>query len=510
MSHNVMRHAPRVQAEHRSLDDYLRSVLSPAELQRPLLVSFTQWDFAIGAVAETAMTLAGMGSEVSVALWSDRTPLRDVGWQVQNSLCTVFRSPSIDQRLRQGLIAAGLPGRTFADPPLRRWRPEGEISLPDDLPRRAVRELTYRGTPMGRAIVQVPPSKATPTSDEYPWPRRYVNRAARSYAYVYDQTLRLMRTREITCLFSYNGRFLHDRAAAAAAETLGIPVLSYDQGGMETDFDLTGDALHDWAALQARILRMYDNWSPDERDVLGSAWFEDRATHADPTNRGFTDGQVIGTGVPDDPSRPTVAYFSSSNDEVAELEIDWSQYHGDQAGALQSVAQACRDLGYRLVVRTHPHKRIKPTQDLEEWLAAVASADPDIHFDQNSDVDSYTLMRQADVVVTYVSTTGVEAAYAGRPVIVMGPAFYADLACVTPAPSGSDLHSLLQSRRPGRREDAIAVGLMVKRRGFAYTYVEWEGSGPRMLAGVPLTEPSELVRHLSDRWRRIHSAWLAR
>jgi hypothetical protein len=510
MNATVTPHPPRVRAERASLEAYLESVAAAGQLERPLLVSFTQWDFAVGAVAETAMTLNGMGSRVSVALWSDRTPLRDVGWQVQNSLCTLFRSPSIDQRLEEALLAAGLPPGTFVTPPIKKWRPAERLDLGRDRSRGAIRQLAYRGSRMGRAIVQVPPSKETPTSDTHVWPKRYLDRAARSYAYVYDQSLQLMRDLGTTCLISYNGRFLHDRAAAAAAETLGIPVLSYDQGGLETDFELTRDALHDWDAFRQRMLAMYRDWPIDERDEIGSAWFEDRMTHRDPTNRGFTDGQVIGQGVAPDPSRPTVVYFSSSNDEVAELEIDWASYYGNQAGALHEVAAACRELGYRLVVRTHPHKRIKPTEDLQEWLSAVAEARPDVHFDQDSDVDSYTLMRQADIVVTYVSTTGVEAAFASRPVLVMGPAFYSGLPCVTPATTPEALRAALTNPIAGDLDSAVAVGLMVKRRGFAYSFVQWDGRGPRTLAGVPIEEPRELVRHLSDRWRRIHSAWLAR
>lgn len=485
-------------------------MLEPEQLARPLLVSFTQWDFAVGAVAETVMTLHGMGSEVTVALWADETPMRDIGWQVQHTFAALLGSPSIDQRLRSALSAAGLPAWAFASPPIPRWRPAEPIALPPVLTRGAIRDVTYRGTAMGRAILQVPPSPMTPTTDSYVWPRRFVQRSAKSYAFVYDQALELIRQRDITCVISYNGRFLHDRPVAAAAETLGLPVLAYDSGGSDTDFDLTREPTHDWSAYQQRMLRMYETWAPDERAALGREWFEDRIAHADPANARFTGGQTRGRGIEPDSARPTAVYFSSSNDEIAELEISWDQYFGSQASALKQAADACRGQGYRLVVRTHPHKRHKPPEDLSEWLAAVSVAQPDVHLDQNSNVDSYTLMRQADVVLTYGSTTGIEAAYLGRPVIVMGPSIYDELGCATRVRTREELDVALAGPVVGSHDVTLAVGLMIKRRGFAYSYVEWDGVGDRVLAGVPLTEPSETVRHLSDRWRRIHHAWLTR
>ena len=88
-----------VRAEHSSLEEYLREVLTPEQRERPLLVSFTQWDFAVAAVGEFVMTLDAMGSDVSLALWSDDTPLRDVGWCVNHRIASTLRSPTIDQRL---------------------------------------------------------------------------------------------------------------------------------------------------------------------------------------------------------------------------------------------------------------------------------------------------------------------------------------------------------------------------------------------------------------------------
>lgn len=502
-------HPPRIWAEHESLEAYLRGVLSDSQLARPLLASFTQWDFAVAAVGETVVTLHEMGCAVRLALWSDETPLRDVGWQVEHWIAGLLGSPTIDQRLRQGLQAAGLPESTFV--PVRRgWRPAEALPALPVVNRSGIRGMTYHGAPLGRGILEVPPHADVPVTDDYLWPRHYVAAAARSYAFVFDQTCRVIEEQGSTAVFAYNGRFLHDSAVAAAAARYGLPVLAYDTGGLETDFDLTIDATHDWSALQARMRSMYERWPADARDSVGAAWFLDRAGHTEANNAFFTGGQRLGEGIDRRDDEVVVTYFSSSGDEIAELDLDWADYFGGQPGALAAVAAACRDLGYRLVVRTHPHKRHKPARDVQDWHAAVAAAGPDVHLDEHSPVDSYTLMRQSDVVVTYGSTTGVEAGFAERPVIVMGPSAYDELGCAVRVRTVDELRQALVERRAGTSASAIPYGLMMKRRGFAYRYLVREPDGSRSLAGVPIIEPTPLVRHASHFLNRLRRRWLTR
>ena len=503
------RHLPVIRAEHDSLDNYLRSVLTAEELARPLLVSFTQWDFAVAAVGETVMTLHGMGSDMSLALWSDETSLRDVGWQVHHTVASMLRSRTIDQQLRKGLLKAGIPKSAFV--PVRRpWAAVGEIPRCETLNRSSIRTLTYRGAPLGRGILEVPPGADVPVTDDYLWPRKYVEAAARSYAFVFDQACRVIEERHSTAVFAYNGRFLHDSAVAAAAARYGLPVLAYDTGGLETDFDLTIDATHDWSALQKRMITMYKAWPAPEGEQLGASWFLDRSSHAEANNARFTGGQELGRGIDRSEDEVVVVYFSSSGDEIAELDLDWADYFNGQPGALLAVAQECRRLGYRFVVRTHPHKRYKPERDVQDWHQAVAASQPDLHLDEYSEVDSYTLMSQADVVVTYGSTTGIEAGFAGRPVIVMGPSAYDELGCAVRARTVDELGQALQTRSAGTRVDAIPYGLMMKRRGFAYSYVTREEDGSRSLAGVPIVEPRELVRHISHAINRAAKKRLVR
>jgi hypothetical protein len=506
----------RIRAEHESLAQYLQLHLSPEQLQRPVLPSFTQWDFAVAALADMTISLSNMGAVPTVALWSHDTPLRDIGWQTDRRIASLLRSPTIDRTVELALVNSGMSADTVVTPPIKNWTPQGKLPVPADYSRETIRQLMYRGSPLGRAILQAPPSSQTPSHNSHTWPKKYVDRAIRSYAFVFDQVTELISQARATCAFIYNGRFLHDSAADAAAIAAGIPCLYYDTGGLHTDFDVTIDNTHDWARLQERMTDMFSNWPDSERQELASRWFEDRIHHIETANQMFTGNQVRGSGISsvdgNTSEKPTVVYFSSSGDEVAELDLDWSKYFYSQEEALASVKSACDSLGYSLIVRTHPHNRVKPAEDVRRWVAAVESVGPDIHLDHESPADSYTLMKEASAVVTYGSTTGVEAGYQGRPVIVMGPSAYDLLGCARRVTSMQELTQALRDlvNTPPNSESirfgSLPYGLMMLRRGFTFEHVN---SQTRELGGVNITEPSELVRHLSHALNRRTKARLA-
>ena len=490
-----------VRAERDSLQEYLEAVLTSTQRERVLLLSFNQWEIATCTVGEVAVTLHEMGTQPLVGLWANDTPAKDVGWTTSRTLARALLSPTRDERLRRALRRAGIPRESFVRPPLHPWRPAGPLPPVDKLYRTTIRALEYRGGEVGRAILQVTPDRNTPVTDEHQWPRAWVESAVTSFAWVYDQTEALIREHRATAAMVFNGRFLHDAAVAAAAGHAGLPVLAYDFGGNDTDFDLTIDDTHDWSALQGRIRDLYDRWDPQERDALGSRWFEERRTHADPRNTLFVESQTIGSGIAKPEGKRLVAYFSSSGDEISELDLEWGDYFYGQEGALAAVAEACRSLPETmLLVRTHPHKRMKPERDVRDWHKAVEAAAPEIHLDEFSDIDSYTLMRQADVVVTYGSTTGVEAGYAKRPVIVMGPSAYDELGCAVRVKTLEQLRAVLANPEPGQWQGAVAYGLMMLRRGFTYQHCRLERAKIWTLRGAKVTDSANLILKLSHWW----------
>ena len=491
-----------IQVEHPDLGQYL-SGLAPDSLSRVGVVSFTQWPFALAALAETAIELRRLGSDVTLALWSSNTPMPDTGWSTHHGVARLFGSRTADDALKMALLDWGFAQTAFTKPPLRKWGVPECVRVKIPLNRSAIRSLTYRGSPMGRAMLQVRPDTETPTTDTYLWPQRLLDAAAGSFAWAYDQTTELIRQKSLTCLIVYNGRFLHDRAVSAAGQAAGIKVLYFDKGGTDTDFDLTDNITHDWSDLQRRMLKLYEEWPAESRDDISESWFTERRAHVAEDNSLFVEAQRVGRGISKPDSDVVVVYFSSSGDEIAELELDWEKFIGDQPTALGILAREVRRRpGWALVVRSHPHKRMKPRQDVREWYECLELVRPDVHVDEYSPIDSHTLMRQADIVVTYGSTTGVEAAYAGKPVIVLGPSAYDELGCAVFAGTEEELSAALDSAEPGSKAGALAYGLMMRRRGFVLRNVRREGS-KYLLNDQEIGESNIVARHASHAIHRL-------
>ena len=109
-----------VRAEHASLTEWLRTSLTPAELEHIGIVSLNQWPFMCAVVGEVALTAHQMGSTVTVGMWADDTPLPDPGWTTSRRLARLTLCRSIDQNLESALVRAGLPRAAIARPPVRR------------------------------------------------------------------------------------------------------------------------------------------------------------------------------------------------------------------------------------------------------------------------------------------------------------------------------------------------------------------------------------------------------
>jgi len=503
--------AKPIRAEFASIATFLRSTpLSERDLARPLLFSVNQWDFASAAFADIAVSFYEMGHRPLIALWAQHTPMRDEAAITRHKLAHLIGSHTRDERVGIALRRIGMPSSDFIEPPIRGWTPAEPITLPPRLNRSSLRAWTYRGSAMGRAILQVHPDRDTPMTDDHLWPRAWVKRSAQSYAFIFDQVEEAIKQFGATSLLAYNGRFLHDRAAFSAAERCGVSTLYYDTGGDETAFDLTAYPTHDWSRFQERMVTLYETWPQEEREALGAEWFERRRLHRDPRNQNYVDGQRLGELVDLPADKKIVVYFSSSGDEIIELDLDWSKHFFTQERAIGVLAELCReDPSIFLVVRSHPHKRAKPDLDVIQWHEAVRQANPDLHLDEYSTVDSYELMRRADVVVTYGSTTGIEAAYAGKPVIVLGPSAYGELGCATEAHDVEELREALRNPQAPNRSAVLAQGLMFLRRGFNFEHVD-RTSGEFRLAGTKLRDPAPLIQHASHWLNERQRWWLTR
>ena len=128
----------------------------------------------------------------------------------------------------------------------------------------------------------------------------------------------------------------------------------------------------------------------------------------------------------------------------------------------------------------------------------MAATPPDLHIDAKSPVDSYELMKAADIVVTYGSTVGVESAYLGKPTIVMGPSAYGILGCAEEVHSPDELADALDGAKAADAERAVCYGLMMMRRGMVFRHVQGDEVDGFVIQDVNIRPSGDLPARVSD------------
>jgi hypothetical protein len=216
-----------------------------------------------------------------------------------------------------------------------------------------------------------------------------------------------------------------------AARRLGIPFQTFDSGPGVLRLCQNGVAAHlaDIPAAFAKLLAMADADSALDARILARASQElDDRLHC----RDFRHFQSVPKS-----NDPSLAF-----DILVPLNISWDS----AALALDTAFPGVRDWlgallewlatrpGLKLCIRQHPRERLgfaKSNDDLGDFVAGfTAVADRVRYVRADEKVSTYDLLEHARVVLPHSSTFGIEAAFAGKPVIVQTSCYYSDLGFV--------------------------------------------------------------------------------
>jgi len=234
-------------------------------------------------------------------------------------------------------------------------------------------------------------------------------------------------------LFILNGLFFAERILWEVAKRKGIPVITYERGFLPDTLVFA----HDKAACYYDIDKLWDECAhvplTAQENAKLDTYLQARATGQTDTglyypsikeDEGFV-RQKLGL----DPQRKTVTMFTNILWDSAILNRDVGF-----AGMMEWVAETVRYFTARsdaqLIIRVHPAEVRLAMQESRERVAdriLESYHDLPAHIKivpPASNLSSYTLMRLSDLVLVYTSTTGLESALQGVPVIVAGQTHY--------------------------------------------------------------------------------------
>ena len=310
-------------------------------------------------------------------------------------------------------------------------------------------------------------------------------------------------------VYAFNGRFAPCRAVLRACQSRNVPCFLHERGCDLRHYSLYENALpHDIAYFDRQVREAWAQAAQDpRRDAIADQFYAERAKGVAQAWYSFTSGQQAGLLPRDwDRTRRNIVIFSSSDDEFAAIGADWClPFYTSQIDGVSRIAESMRAAGGRvhLYLRTHPNLRNIDNDSIRAFLAlqsdvltVIPPSDP---------VSSYTLVKEADTVVTFGSTVGIEATYWGKSSILAGTCFYRNLGATYNPASHDELIAMLQSDLPPRdRTPALMFGYYRRTFGVPFRYYTPTAVGDGTFKGRRIAARRSWW---SIGWERIQDAW---
>jgi hypothetical protein len=247
---------------------------------------------------------------------------------------------------------------------------------------------------------------------------------------IYEYTLKLISKHEPDLIYFFNGRFANNRAILDAALVTNTPFLIHERGADMFKYSVRPFMPHDAEKIEKEIIE-YWNQNNENKELIGSQFFEKRRIGVEQGWVSFVKGQNIGEGINAIEGKKLISYFSSSDDEYAAVGdiYKWERWPS-QLDAVHSLLEIIRrNPDLFLVIRLHPHMAVKDKSDLKVWLDLPIPENAKLILPEAT-IDTYKLIEQSSIVITSGSTVGIEAVYWGKPSVCLGPSIYSKLNAV--------------------------------------------------------------------------------
>lgn len=308
--------------------------------------------------------------------------------------------------------------------------------------------------------------------------RDYVVRSLGTAVAVYRAMLRFLERLDPDVLYVLNGRRAPQMPAVRAAQKSDVKVYCYEVGHHVDKYTLMEDTyFHDLEAIKRDIDRYWEREeSSAERRELAKEFYRERRYGSGDVflEAQYKEAQAAGK-LPDgfDEDRRNIAVFSSSEDEFAAVEGYDNPVYADQHEALERLVRDPRlDDRIHFYLRVHPNlanldnTQTEKVEELEEGNLTIIPA--------TADIDTYGLMEACEKTLGFGTTMSIESAFAGKPSILIGRAWFEDLgSCYRPA-SHDEAVALLNdpNLEPLDREGAIKFGYYMLARDREYEHVD--------------------------------------
>ena len=233
----------------------------------------------------------------------------------------------------------------------------------------------------------------------------------------------------VTYIF-LNGRHPSQAAIRSTLEKSNLKFLTFDWGEPGGKRILLENfQIQESLELQSYWIRIRKEYSLDEVNLardFSLRWLKAQATSSH-VNHYLTDVPIAESLIDRSEGMKLAVIFSSSADEEIFNLPENSNGWVDQVHALRATSDFLSMNGFKVIVRIHPNASNKSWLDLARLVKSLEEAKVSyiLPWDKTS---SYELIHKADLVGTWISRIGLEAACIGKPTFYLGIGPYAKAA----------------------------------------------------------------------------------
>ena len=328
--------------------------------------------------------------------------------------------------------------------------------------------------------------------------------AARNYR-------KLLRELQPSEVLVFNGRHVQCWPMVDLCQKLNVTWHTHEAGANLQRYQLFPHSLpHSIETRRNMMVTGWRNADPATRVEVAENWFRSRRAGTNTDDKVYVGQQRRGSLPPTfDPELHNIVIFNSSEDEMKTI-VEWATplYASQNEAIRRVIADTAGEGNLHVTLRIHPNLRTidnQQTRELKELnaphLTVVAADDP---------VDTYELMQAADVVLTFGSSTGIEATFWGVPSILLGHSFYEGQRAVYEARDFDHLRELLNTRLlpPQPRENTYPYALYVLTCGKPFEHLTVNAGGRGRYGTESLQAGRKRQRSYHLKYAKYYPAWL--
>jgi hypothetical protein len=352
--------------------------------------------------------------------------------------------------------------------------------LPDFNSIEEMKDYYYDGQDIGWSVVSTLLTISRDSNPDLDNRKFLIEKMFRTGIALYNSTLKILENLKPDSMYIFNGRTISRRPVFRAARKMNIKTFVHEATGILEKYDIVENShFHDLFYIKKYIEDFWlNNNNFQEKELIAKKWYQERFEGKEQSWISFAKDQKRGNIPNIDKNKLNIGIFISSDDEFEAIDTVWKDtLFSDQTYVVNQIFQNLKDSNIHFYLRIHPNlakidnEQTRSLNKLKYNNLTIINAE--------SKIDTYALIHECNKIVVFGSTVGLESAYLGKVVILLGRIFYEDLDVAYKPSSFEKLFELLINKDlkplPNAYEDSIKYAYFESRRGFDYKYYKPTG-----------------------------------